>query len=133
MASIGEEAFAACTNIEMITIPSTVTWIGARAFANSSSIKNIVIPKDSQLASLGAEAFNTGSVIESLFIPSSVSDLSPDALVGMQAKELHIGLTTPPTMNGTAYSDCTLYVPKGCADKYRAADYWKDYNNIVEE
>lgn len=133
LASIGEEAFAACTNIETITIPSTVTWIGARAFANSSSIKNIVIPKDSQLASLGAEAFNTGSVIESLFIPSSVSDLSPDALVGMQAKELHVTWTTPPTMNGTAYSDCTLYVPKGCADKYRAADYWKDYNNIVEE
>lgn len=133
LASIGEEAFAACTNLETITIPSTVTWIGARAFANSSSIKSIIIPKDSKLASLGAEAFNTGSVIESLFVPSSVSDLSPDAFVGMQAKELHIGLTTPPAMSGTVYSGCTLYVPKGCADKYRAADYWKDYKTILEE
>ena len=133
LATIGEEAFAACPNIETITIPSTVTRIRKRAFANSSSMKSIVIPQDSKLKSLGSEAFNTGSVIESLFIPSTVYDLSPDALVGLQAKELHISLTTPPTMTGSIYSGCTLYVPKGCADKYKAADYWKEYKNIVEE
>lgn len=131
--TIGEESFAECPNLETIAIPSTVTRIEERAFAESSNIRSISIPQDSKLTYVGSEAFHTGDVIESLFIPSTATNMSSLALVGLQAKELHIGLTTPPTMSGTVYSGCTLYVPKGCVEKYRSADYWKDYKTIVEE
>ncbi len=131
--NIKAEAFANCNKLSAISIPASVTSIGERAFASSANIKEINIPQDSKLASIGEEAFNTGSVIGSLLIPASVTYLSKNALKGLQAKELHVKLATPPSLQGNVYSDCVLYVPKGSLEKYKAADYWKNYKDIREE
>lgn len=131
--NIQEEAFASCKNLATMTIPASVTSIDAQAFVNSSNIKDIIIPQDSKLESLGEEAFNTGSVLNSLFIPASATNIYRNALKGLRAKELHVKWSTPPTLQGEAYSGCTLYVPKGFAEKYQAADYWKNYKDIREE
>jgi hypothetical protein len=34
---------------------------------------------------------------------------------------------------GTDKSKCTLYVPAGTADAYKAADVWKEFNVIENE
>ena len=44
---------------------------------------------------------------------------------------------TPTIINFTVFYDCnissaTLYVPVGSKDAYLAADYWKEFGNIVE-
>lgn len=131
--NIQEEAFAGCKNLATLSIPASVTSIGAQAFVNLSNIKDIIIPQDSKLESLGEEVFNTGSVLNSLFIPASATNISKNALKGLRTKELHVKWVTPPTLQGEAYSGCILYVPKGCVEKYQAADYWKNYKNIREE
>ncbi len=131
--NIQEEAFAGCKSLATMSIPASVTSIGAQAFVNSSNIKDIIIPQDSKLESLGEEVFNTGSILNGLFIPISATNISKNALKGLRAKELHVKWATPPTLQGEAYSSCTLYVPKGCAEKYQAADYWKNYKDIREE
>lgn len=131
--NIETEAFADCNKLSAISIPVSVTSIGERAFASSANIKEINIPQDSKLASIGEEAFNTGSVINSLLIPATVTNISKNALKGLQAKELHVKLATPPSLQGNVYSDCVLYVPKGSLEKYKAVDYWKNYKDIREE
>ena len=42
---------------------------------------------------------------------------------------------TPPSISSTSFTnsaDATLYVPGGCKSAYQAANYWKQFNNIVE-
>lgn len=66
--SIGNFAFAGCTNLTSITIPDSVTSIGASAFQNSGLISVTVPPN----VSVGAYAFSCPS-LSSAVIESGVS------------------------------------------------------------
>ena len=133
--AIRNEAFANCKNLKTVVLPSSVEHIGVEAFASSPKIEEIVIPADSKLSSIYDEAFNTGGTLTTLFIPKA-ANLSAKALKGLRVKNLHVALTTPPTLDSDTEvnrSKSTLYVPKGCKDKYASATYWKDFGKIVEE
>ena len=54
--SIGDNAFANCTNMKTLTIPEGVKTIGARAFENCTSLISVNIPKT--LISCESDAFN---------------------------------------------------------------------------
>ena len=46
-----------------------------------------------------------------------------------------VEMTTPPSIADETFSNranATLYVPKGCKAAYEAADYWKEFKEIVE-
>ena len=49
-------------------------------------------------------------------------------------KQIKVLVTTPPTLEGGFLNDenATLYVPKGCKAAYQAADYWKEFKEIIE-
>lgn len=53
--AIGERAFADCGELTGVMIPEGVTGIGAYAFANCSSLESITIPES--VASIGADVF----------------------------------------------------------------------------
>ena len=51
---------------------------------------------------------------------------------------LRVDAVTPPTAYVNSFIDvdveaCTLYVPKGAVDTYRAAPYWQDFLHITDE
>ncbi|MGN1306138.1 MAG: leucine-rich repeat protein [Faecousia sp.] len=59
--SISDEAFAECAGLTSVTIPESVTRIGARAFSGCGSLTAITIP--SGVTSIGASAFfNCGNL-----------------------------------------------------------------------
>lgn len=53
--AIADGAFSGCTDIDSITIPSTITKVGKKAFENCSGMKSINIAK--QVNTIGEDAF----------------------------------------------------------------------------
>ena len=71
--SIGDHAFAQCSNLISVTMPEGITTIEKDAFANCYHLSPIAIP--STVTSIGSDAFNDCSSFTSLTIPSSVKSI----------------------------------------------------------
>ncbi|MCD7827492.1 MAG: leucine-rich repeat protein [Clostridiales bacterium] len=67
---IGMSAFATCTSLTSIIIPSSITSIGNDAFNNCTSLKSVSIPDS--VTSIGEYAFSETS-LTSITIPDSVT------------------------------------------------------------
>ena len=132
--SIGYHAFSDCSGLTSITIPNSVTSIGWSAFWNCSGLTSITIPNS--VTSIGSSAFSDCTGLTSVTIPNSVTS------IGEWAFSDCTGLTsvttaseTPVTITSRVFSNrsnATLYVPAGCKAAYEAADYWKQFKEIVE-
>jgi len=94
-----------------MTIPNSVTSIGNNAFEDCNNIISITIP--SSVTSIGVDAFNGCRRLASVSIKK--------------------GTPLPISENTfTNRTSATLYVPQGSKGAYLAADYWREFNEIVE-
>ena len=155
--SIGDRAFSGCSGLTSVTIPNSVTHIEDYAFSGCSGLTSVNIPNS--VTSIGEGAFNRCSGLTSVTIPNSVTSFGEYAFyycysltsvtipnsvtsIGKYAFNLCSGLTsvtvereTPVRIDFytfTSQADATLYVPYGCKAAYEAADYWKEFKEIVE-
>lgn len=104
--AISDEAFKDNTSLTLVCIPETIEEIGEEAFAGCNSLMAIYCYSDDPIALGNAKATvrtrNSGDI----------SALTVFTEVDM--------------------SNCILYVPMNCGDKYRNAKGWSDFQNIVE-
>ena len=75
--SIGERAFSMCERLTSITIPSSVTTIGKYAFYECTSLTSITISEG--VTEIGAFAFDGCTSLRSITIPSSVIEIGERA------------------------------------------------------
>lgn len=135
---IPNEAFADCNALHTIKLPANLERIGERAFIGTWRLgtkEGLTIP--SKVREIGSEAF-----YKSLFdavdivLPSSLTNIY-SAFEGSGARVIHCYMPEPLPLNGFSFggggslSNCKLYVPKGCANKYRNAEVWRDFD--IEE
>ena len=71
--SIGDYAFAYCTNLTSITLPEGITIIGYGSFRECTSLKSITIPDS--VTSIGHQAFQDCANLTSITIPDSVTSI----------------------------------------------------------
>ncbi len=109
--SIGNDAFAGCTDLTSIEIPSSVTGLGESAFDSCSGLASVTIPNS--VTRIGNYAFWNCSSLASVTVEWE----------------------TPITINSGMfpnYQNIILYVPYGCRETYLEASIWKDFEEIVE-
>ena len=132
--SIGISAFDGYRNLTSITIPNSVTSIGNDAFSYCSSLTSITIPKS--VTSIGGEAFLYCSSLTRITIPNSVTSIGRSAFEGCsRLTKVRIEKEKPIAIESNTFTNranATLYVPKGSMAAYQAADYWKEFKEIVE-
>ena len=78
--TIGNFAFAECSNLINVTIPNSVTSIGENAFEFCSRLTNVNIPNS--VTSIESEAFFCCSSLTSVTIPNSVTSIGEYAFSG---------------------------------------------------
>ena len=132
--SIGSAAFERCSGLTSITIPNSVTSISEYAFSNCSGLTSVTIPNS--VTTIGCETFRGCSGLTSVTIPNSVTSICGNAFTGCSALTSVTALNpTPVAIEQYVFSNrtnATLYVRKGSKEAYQAADYWKEFKEIVE-
>ena len=135
---IPEEAFADCGYLHEIKLPAELKRIGYRALCGSpyiGSFGGLKIP--SKVTEIAPEAFyKSFQDIEVLELPASLKTVGDYAFADCSAKVIYAYMSEPfPLKDADFYSrprsECKLYVPKGCAKKYRQAEIWKEFD--IEE
>ncbi|MDE6792447.1 MAG: leucine-rich repeat domain-containing protein [Muribaculaceae bacterium] len=135
--TVGASAFDRCYNATYISIPPTVTVIERDGFCSNRSLEEVVIGNN--VTSIGYGAFAWNYSLKTLTIGSGVKTIGGEAFNGAsELSKITIYATEPPLLeswgnfDSSTYSNATLYVPHGCGDKYRNADGWSRFDNIVE-
>ena len=140
LTEIGEDAFYCCENLEDINIPDGVTRIGRSAFYCNVSLRKINIP--SSVTYIAENAFAC-THLDSIDIPAGVIFIGRGAFWKCdRLKKVYSRPVIPPVTNAwspphlpfesDATETCTLFIPKGSANAYRASEVFSGFKNIVE-
>jgi hypothetical protein len=132
--SIGGRAFAGCRQLESANIPSGITVIEESLFRYCDKLTSINIPEG--VTEIGIFAFDGCSSLTSITLPAGLEKIEPMAFFCSNLTSVTVGMLTPIALtDGNDFGNhenATLYVPAGCKAAYEAADYWKDFKEIVE-
>lgn len=136
--SIAMSAFSGCNKLTgVLTLPDIINSIGQSAFYGCSGFTgNLTLPSSLNTIEYGTFGRCTG--INSLTISSSITSIGDWAFEGCTSlSSITIYNETPPTIQSNTFKSVNkttsvLIVPKGTISKYRSADYWKEFSQIIE-
>lgn len=103
--TIGQDAFAACAQLESVDIPERITGIGSGAFKECPALKRVKLP--ASVSAVSNQMFSKCGALESVEIPEGVTR------IGMQAFEYCTSLKTlvlpesVTTIGSLAFRGCT--------------------------
>ncbi len=113
--SIADGTFKGCKSLKHMDIPESVTRIGANAFEGSGLLSVVLGPN---LERLGYESFKGCSSLEDVYLRTDKLDEMSRWNNYFPSVAFYLG---------------TLHVPEGQKNKFLHLDYWKQFQNIVEE
>ena len=130
---IGSYAFGEFKNLTSVSLPSSLTSIGALSFCSCPALTTIEIPANVFEIKYGAFA-RTG--LTSIDIPASVTAIGEFAFWDCTSlSSVTVRATTPPELGQFAFTKNAegrkIYVPYESLDAYKSADGWKDYANDI--
>lgn len=141
--TIGELTFRDCSGLTSISLPTSLNSIGTYAFQNCSSLTSINIPEG--VTSIGEWTFADCSSLTSITIPASVKSIDHGAFRGCWGLESVISWIEEPFVilddvfelfddktYALSSTPATLYVPKGCKERYESTAGWSRFTNIRE-
>ena len=132
---IPDSAFYGCSGFTSVTIPNSVTSIGGCAFYGCSGLTSVTI--GNSVTSIGDLAFARCSGLTSLTIGNSVTSIGKYAFCDCSGLTKLVSLAVePPTCGEGVFekvdkTTCQLLVPEESINKYKTADQWKEFLNIL--
>jgi hypothetical protein len=116
-----------------ITIPASITSIGASAFGGTK-ITSVNFEAGSQLTTIGAQAFCFCGNLTAFTIPANVTEIG--AFVFLESTRLltiTCLATTPPTLGGSLFGQTsrTIMVPAASVSAYQAHQDWGVYTIVA--
>lgn len=138
--TIGNYAFYNCARLSSVVIPNAVTSVGAGAFENCTELTSATYNAEN-CTKFGTDidqVFKGCDKLATLYFGKDVKSIPEYAFYkDNNVTELYCAAPTPPTPKSTSLSGfnkqkCTLYVPQGSVDLYKANYLWKDFYNITE-
>ena len=133
--SIGTFAFYGCPSLTTVTIPNSVTSTGDGVFSGCSGLTSVTIPNS--VTSIGQAAFSGCTGLTSVTIPNSVTSVGKYAFYNCSRLTKLVSLAVePPTCGYGTFKEvdkttCQLLVPEESINKYKTADQWKEFLNIL--
>ena len=132
--SIGIYAFSGCTHLVYLTISNGVTSIDKNAFGGCTHLTSLTIPNT--VTSIGDNAFSGCSGLISVTIPNSVTSIGNGTFSNCDIPTV-ISLIKKPFKIAKSFSqntllNATLIVPAGTIELYRGTEGWKDFVFIEE-
>lgn len=131
--TIGDKTFTGCSNVTAITIGNNVETIGQYAFSGMTSLTSIDVPDS--VTSIGNGAFDSCRSLSSATIGSgcTVMRSSPFANSTASTRVLTMKSAIPPALNSSSINATVIYVPCGCADRYKVTNNWSYSASIIQE
>ena len=133
--NINQYAFYYCHSLTSVTIPNSVTSIGQWAFFSCTNLTSVEIP--SSVTSIGKTAFYNCTRLTSVTIPSGVTSIGDQAFYNCnKLTSITCLATTPPTLGSNTTSvfystnNCPIYVPSGSVDTYKSS--WSEYASRIQ-
>ena len=103
-------------------------------FKGCSSLTSIDIPN--AFANIDNDMFEVCSNLASVTIPNSVGSIGNTAFRDCsKLTSVMVKIPDPLAIEGTTFANlanATLFVPTGCRAAYEAADYWKEFGEVLE-
>ena len=135
--SFGDYLFIGCTALEEINWDDVaITAITEQMFKNCTRLRQIDIP--ASVTRIKANAFES-SGLQSVVLGGSIETISREAFIGCNSLEdVYLRTDKLDKCYGTIFPPAsfffgTLHVPEGQKNKYKYLDFWKSFENIVEE
>ena len=135
---LGDNCFAGMTKLQKVTIPASVKYISAKAFADCAALREVVFSDGIEGLTIEEGAFANCTALQSIIIPVGVTGLEDGAFSGcVNLKEIHLRATQPIVLYAGALpfemvSGMKIYIPLGRTAAYSSG--WIDYYNyLVEE
>ena len=140
--NIGIKLFSGCLGIESIVVENDNSKYDSRGNCNAiietedntliTGCKNSIIPNS--VTSIGNYAFEYCFGLTSITIPNSVTSIGEYAFYCCDnLNNVIVDIKEPLAIEENTFTNrfnATLYVPNGCINAYRNAEYWKDFKVI---
>lgn len=133
---IGSYAFEGCTKLTSIDLPNTLTLIGQNAFDGCTGLTGTFIIPNS-IIYISIYTFRDCTGLTNIVISNSIIEIGQWAFSGCtHLVSVTVLATTPPTLKGVSAFDntnnCTIYVPTGSVDAYKAAANWSSLASRIQ-
>ncbi|MBR5118185.1 MAG: leucine-rich repeat protein [Muribaculaceae bacterium] len=151
--SISNSAFAGCTGLTSVIIPYSVISIGQDAFSECAGLKSVALPNT--ITSIGDYCFYGCTCLsELIFTGQGAWSYNGNWLPVNQLKTINIGCeinslgnfqfapdvvnsyaAVPPSCQSSTFTNYNgeLHVPLASAAAYFTANYWKNFDNLVND
>lgn len=130
-------SFYNCDSMKSVEVPRSVVTLGKDLFENCKGLTHIGL--HTGLKTLAQFCIYGCTALQSLVLPASVDSLGQSPFTSTKnLTELTCRAIEPPVVyNESVFSpfvaNCTLYVPIGTVEAYKAAPGWKNFENIKED